>query len=62
MSETEEKTESTKKQKEEKKEINWNQTRVPNIKKGYNPNYPIYMIAIFFVFLILSIIFAKITS
>lgn len=59
MAEKEEKTEN---RKEEKKKIDWNQTRVPNIKKGYNPNYPIYMIGIFFIFLILSIIFAKLTS
>ncbi|MGH7884101.1 MAG: hypothetical protein ACRENO_00240 [Thermodesulfobacteriota bacterium] len=52
----------SKRQTEKKKIINWNQTRVPNIKKGYNPNYPFYMMAIFFIFLILSIIFAKITS
>lgn len=62
MSETEEKTESTEKKEQKEKKIDWNQTRVPNIKKGYNPNYPFYMIATFFIFLILSIIFAKITS
>lgn len=62
MSDTEKKEETSENRKKEKKTINWNQTRVPNIKKGYNPNYPFYMIGIFFVFLILSIIFAKFTS
>lgn len=59
MPENEEKTEE---KQEKKKPVDWNQTRVPNIKKGYNPKVPFYMMGISLVFLILSIIFAKLTS
>ena len=40
----------------------WSQKRVPNIKKGYNPSVPFYMMGIFVALIILSVIFAKITS
>ncbi|WP_462137525.1 hypothetical protein [Candidatus Mycalebacterium sp.] len=38
------------------------QLRVPNIKKGYNPKYPFYMMGIFVVFVVLSVIFAFATD
>ena len=40
----------------------WSQKRVPNIEKGYNPSVPFYMMGILVALIILSIIFAKITS
>lgn len=40
----------------------WSQKRVPNIEKGYNPSVPFYMMGILVALLILSVIFAKITS
>lgn len=42
--------------------IIWSQKRVPNIEKGYNPSVPFYMMGIFVALIILSMIFAKITS
>ncbi|MCY4262757.1 MAG: hypothetical protein OXC97_05530 [Candidatus Dadabacteria bacterium] len=42
--------------------IIWSQKRVPNIEKGYNPSVPFYMMGILVALIILSIIFAKITS
>jgi len=42
--------------------IIWSQKRVPNIEKGYNPSVPFYMMGIFVALIILSVIFAKITS
>ncbi len=47
---------------EEKKEIIWGQKRVPNIKKGYNPNYPYYMMGIFIGLIVLSAVFAFATG
>lgn len=45
-----------------KKEVVWGQPRVPNIKKGYNPNYPFYMMGIFAVLAVLSALFAFATG
>ena len=42
--------------------IIWSQKRVPNIEKGYNSSVPFYMMGIFVALIILSVIFAKITS
>ena len=42
--------------------IIWSQKRVPNIEKGYNPSVPFYMMGILVALVILSVIFAKITS
>ena len=42
--------------------IIWSQKRVPNIEKGYNPSVPFYMMGILIALIILSVIFAKITS
>ena len=42
--------------------IIWSQKRVPNIEKGYNTSIPFYMMGIFVALIILSVIFAKITS
>ena len=42
--------------------IIWSQKRVPNIEKGYNSSVPFYMMGILVALLILSVIFAKITS
>ena len=42
--------------------IIWSQKRVPNIEKGYNTSVPFYMMGIFVALIILSVIFAKITS
>ena len=42
--------------------IVWSQKRVPNIEKGYNPSIPFYMMGIMVALIILSVIFAKITS
>ncbi len=42
--------------------IIWSQKRVPNIEKGYNPSVPFYMMGILVALIILSVIFAKITS
>ena len=42
--------------------IIWSQKRVPNIEKGYNPSVPFYMMGILVGLIILSVIFAKITS
>ena len=36
--------------------------RVPNIEKGYNSSVPFYMMGILVGLIILSVIFAKITS
>lgn len=49
---------------EENKEapVIWSQKRVPNIEKGYNPSVPFYMMGILVGLIILSVIFAKITS
>ncbi len=46
----------------EKKEVVFGQLRVPNIKKGYNPNYPFYMMGIFVVLIVLSALFALATD
>lgn len=46
----------------EKAPVVWSQKRVPNIKKGYNPTVPFYMMGIFAALIVLSVIFAKITS
>lgn len=46
----------------EKAPVVWSQKRVPNIKKGYNPTVPFYMMGIFVALIVLSVIFAKITS
>jgi len=46
----------------EKKEVIFGQLRVPNIKKGYNPNYPFYMMGIFVALIVLSAIFALATD
>ncbi len=46
----------------EKKEVIWGQLRVPNIKKGYNTNYPFYMMGIFIGLAVLSGIFAFLTG
>lgn len=40
----------------------WSQKRVPNIEKGYNSSVPFYMMGVFVALIILSVIFAKITS
>ncbi len=40
----------------------WSQKRVPNIEKGCNPSVPFYMMGILVALIILSVIFAKITS
>ncbi len=40
----------------------WSQKRVPNIEKGYNTSVPFYMMGILVALIILSVIFAKITS
>ena len=42
--------------------IIWSQKRVPNIEKGYNTSVPFYMMGILVALIILSVIFAKITS
>lgn len=42
--------------------IIWSQKRVPNIEKGYNTSVPFYMMGILVALVILSVIFAKITS
>lgn len=42
--------------------IIWSQKRVPNIEKGYNLSVPFYMMGILVALIILSMIFAKITS
>ena len=42
--------------------IVWSQKRVPNIEKGYNTSVPFYMMGILVGLIILSVIFAKITS
>lgn len=42
--------------------IIWSQKRVPNIEKGYNPSVPFYMMGILVALIILSVIFAKVTS
>ena len=69
MAETEEqRTEDTVEQKTEAMDeskapsIIWSQKRVPNIEKGYNTSIPFYMMGIFVALIILSVIFAKITS
>ena len=69
MAETEEqKTEDAVEQKTEAMDeskapsIIWSQKRVPNIEKGYNTSIPFYMMGIFVALIILSVIFAKITS
>ena len=69
MAETEEqKTEDAVEQKTEAVDeskapsIIWSQKRVPNIEKGYNTSVPFYMMGIFVALIILSVIFAKITS
>lgn len=49
-------------EKPEKAPVIWSQKRVPNIKKGYNPTVPFYMMGIFVALIVLSVIFAKITS
>ena len=54
-------TEEEKTEKKEK-EVIWEQPRVPNIKKGHNPNYPYYMMGIFAVLVILSALFAFATG
>jgi len=40
----------------------WSQKRVPNIEKGYNSSTPFYMMGILVALIILSVLFAKITS
>ena len=69
MAETEEqKTEETAEQETEAPDENeappiiWSQKRVPNIEKGYNTSVPFYMMGILVALMILSVIFAKITS
>lgn len=69
MAETEEqKTEEMAEQETEAPDENesppiiWSQKRVPNIEKGYNTSVPFYMMGIFVALIILSVIFAKITS
>ena len=69
MAETEEqKTEETAEQEAEAPDENeappiiWSQKRVPNIEKGYNTSVPFYMMGILVALMILSVIFAKITS
>lgn len=53
---------------EEQKTLNedgktvWGQPRVPNIKKGHNPNYPFYMMGVFLVLAALSVLFAFLTD
>ena len=42
--------------------VTWSQKRVPNIEKGYNSSVPFYMMGILVALVILSVIFAKITS
>ena len=49
-------------EKAEKAPVIWSQQRVPNIKKGYDPTVPFYMMGIFAALIVLSVIFAKITS
>lgn len=49
-------------EKPEKAPVIWSQKRVPNIKKGYDPTVPFYMMGIFAALMVLSVIFAKITS
>lgn len=46
----------------EESPVIWSQKRVPNIKKGYDPTVPFYMMGIFAALIVLSVIFAKITS
>ncbi|QMU55948.1 MAG: hypothetical protein GKS04_01930 [Candidatus Mycalebacterium zealandia] len=46
----------------DKGEVVFGQLRVPNIKKGYNPNYPFYMMGIFVALVVLSVIFAFATA
>lgn len=46
----------------EESAVIWSQKRVPNIKKGYDPTVPFYMMGIFAALIVLSVIFAKITS
>jgi len=69
MAETEEqKTEEMAEQETEAPDENevapiiWSQKRVPNIEKGYNTSVPFYMMGILVALIILSVIFAKITS
>ncbi len=69
MADTEEqKTEKTAEQGTEPSDENevvpiiWSQKRVPNIEKGYNPSVPFYMMGVLIGLIVLSVIFAKITS
>ena len=64
MAETEEMTEQKTEalDKNEATPIIWSQKRVPNIEKGSNPSVPFYMMGILVALIILSVIFAKITS
>lgn len=62
---TEEKETSRKdtgKEKPPKKEVIWSQLRVPNSKKGSNPYYPFIMMGTVVLIVILSFVFAKLTS
>lgn len=59
-SEAEESTETA--DESEAAPIIWSQKRVPNIEKGYNPSVPFYMMGILVALIILSVIFAKVTS
>lgn len=52
----------TEEEKTEEQEVIWGQKRVPNIKKGYNPNYPFYMMWIFGALAVLSALFAFMTD
>ncbi len=58
----EQKTEEMAEQETEAAPIIWSQKRVPNIEKGYNTSVPFYMMGILVALIILSVIFAKITS
>jgi len=65
MEEQEKKTtenNNEKKKKPEKKKVIWGQLRVPNIKKGSNPNIPYIMMGVVAVIFVLSFIFAKLSS
>ncbi len=42
--------------------IIWSQKRVPNIEKGYNKSIPFYMMGIFVILIVLSLVFAVLTS
>ncbi len=62
MEEKEQQTNNQKEEADKKKEIIWGQQRVPNIKKGAKTHYPFVMMGYLALTIILSFIFARLTS